>query len=131
MWESLSRGKTLDTGKWIYGDLIHRQIWNVKFCVIRVSDSGFDNYEEYEVFPETVGQFTNVVDKDGKKIFKDDTCWDAHAEEWGVVKFMDGEFTCIFGNVASNLRDTAADYDTDFRGNIHDNPERMDGESDV
>lgn len=70
--EILFIGKRVDNGEWVVGDLIHRQIWKRSLTIIRVSDDGFDHYEEYEVISETVGEFTGLVDKYGKKIFEGD-----------------------------------------------------------
>ena len=67
----LFRGKRVDNGEWIYGDLIHRKIWSSKLCIIRVEDDGFDIYEEYEVIPETIGQYTGM-DINDVKVFKGD-----------------------------------------------------------
>lgn len=70
--EPLFRGKRVDNDEWVVGDLIHRQVWRCSLTIIRVSDDGFDHYEEYEVIPETVGEFTNLTDKNGNKIFEGD-----------------------------------------------------------
>lgn len=66
--EILFKGKRVDNDEWVVGDLIHRQIWSTHLTIIRVSDDGFDHYEEYEVQPETVGQFTGLH---GMTNFKD------------------------------------------------------------
>ncbi len=61
MGEILFRGKRKDNGEWVEGCLVY----DSQHCSIR--DSG---YEYFEVAPETVGQFTGMTDRDGKKIFE-------------------------------------------------------------
>ena len=66
MREILFRGKRVENGKWVDGDLVKR---DKSFYVLQ-SDS--DDYECNEVIPETVGQYTGLDDKYGVKIFEGD-----------------------------------------------------------
>lgn len=58
------RGKNKLTGEWVYGTGIHVTNGQVFINV----DSPFG----YEVVPESVGQFSGFVDKDGREIYEGD-----------------------------------------------------------
>jgi hypothetical protein len=79
--EILFRGQRVDNGNWVEGDLVYRYgdkskpMIHSKVCDITT----FAN-----VIPETVGQFTGLLDKNGKKVFEGDKYKDVTGE-WIVV----------------------------------------------
>ena len=141
MREILFRGKTpsqdkyFDDGEWVQGFYTrfngeeHRI-----YSGYAETDCG-DYYPDWcNVRPETVGQYTGLTDKNGKKIFEGDIVegLDFTAEDggYGVVTFDDGAFE-IVGSCDNNIVGTFHEnyYGKDFEviGNIHDNPELLKG----
>lgn len=131
MREILFRGKRWDNGEWVCGDLLQYQNYTIihsyqRGC--RVAD---------DVDPRTVGQYTGLTDKNGKKIFEGDivdasnSWWDAcgpAGHNSPIIQVEWNGYTCGF--------DPFADYDCDcgvyicgseveIIGNIHDNPELL------
>lgn len=142
MREHLYQGKRKDNGEWVQGDLIHRQIWASSLCVIRESDDGFDHYEEYEVDPETVSEFTGLRDGNGKRIFEGDIVkvdligGGERISEVGIGECFDTDGETIFGIFGKcdegNLiipisEEYAALYEV--IGNKWDNPELLEGKT--
>lgn len=117
------KGKTKDTDKWIYGDLLQyadtAQIWVQ-------TDEGKWNYI---VYPETVCQYTGLTDKNGRKIFEGDIVglYSNYRKEWdyGVVKYGDFNCSCCEGVYGWYFEDgDIRRYDEyEVKGNIYDNPE--------
>lgn len=87
------------------------------------------------MIPDTVGQFTGLTDKNGKKIFEGDICrfygddgysdyavfWDDTTSQW-TVRQIDLE--------AMDVLDSYFAECCEVIGNIHDNPELLEGDRD-
>lgn len=135
MREILFRGKRLDNGEWIDGMLFDGEHFAVIADKIMQSDwhPTIDNFLIFgkQVIPETVGQYTGLTDKNGKKIFEGDICW-----------FYGGEYYsgCWEQNAIIAITDLTDDEQTHYLnnaeyceiiGNIYDNPELLGGKENV
>ena len=121
MREILFRAKRLTDRKWTYGDFTEV----VGDCPRILSN---ENATMYAVAPETVGQYTGLKDKNGKKIFEGDAVWFSDEKERGVVCF--DEIGACF-SVRFDTFDAAFDHlysnELEIIGNVFDNPELMEG----
>lgn len=117
------RGKSILTDEWFYGDLVHSA--DKKRTAILVNDK--DSYDECEVVPETIGQFTSLYDCDGKEIFEGDILdFNGLTVE---VRFVRGAFALLVnGNLDDELYgDCRTDLFANVIGNVYENPDIMKG----
>ena len=114
MREILFRGKRADNGEWVEGDLLHPDIYGNGYSVEDFT-KGKNNC--FDVIPETVGQYTGLTDKSGKKIFEGDIL----SSEWGY-KGEVGLFSIGYAFIKCLFNE-----DCEIIGNIHDNPELLKG----
>ena len=132
------RGKRLDNGEWICGDLMHD---NHGGCYIYPLDS-LGLFTENKVANDTVGQFTGLVDKKGVKIFEGDivecVSWNEYFSKDGqpmepfrrkmYVDFRKGGFKMIEPMpepMKDNEWNIICNGDIVIIGNIHNNPELL------
>lgn len=119
MREILFRGYSTVHRKWFYGDLLH--------CSdgLRIS-----NEESFVgVSKKTIGQFTGLTDKNGKKIFEGDVFDYADCSRYTVVWSDDKVGFYADGITISDFDFLGNFYEEEIEiiGNIHDNPELLGG----
>lgn len=136
MRDILFRAKRIDNGEWVEGDL--RQDRDLETAYI----SGWDYYTtegglerepfEYEIKPETLCQYTELEDKNGKRIWENDIIifsgviihikWSGKDAGWCLV-FRGSPDEHFFGGPLKPDRCKVI-------GNIFDNPELLKGDPD-
>lgn len=130
MREILFRGKRLDNGEWVKGcyykqDFFYGDKKEVHY-IIESNEVLSNDYAllARAVDPATVGQYTGLTDKNGKRIFE----WDvvdilAENEEIGVVTYDDGGFWVEADGFCVDFHHNIYGTELEIIGNIHDNPE--------
>ena len=135
MREILFRGKH-ENGTWLFGSLLilfdeHYIIpnkneelgkWECIQLIIKYAD-------DFRVFPDSIGQFTGLVDRDGERIFEGDVllCTYGNQTTESIVEYDDYGWI-PFTEQTGLLADLYSEFNYDsfeIIGNIHDNPELL------
>lgn len=123
MREILFRGKRIDNGEWEYGNCVFTEN---KVCLIYNQTHSID-LQGFTVEENSVGQYTGMTDKNGKKIFEGDIvryndtihkvifCTINGSAFFGITMPDRGEIWNFDGITCANKMEVI--------GNIHDTPE--------
>lgn len=123
------RGKDIETAEWLYGNIQVPSKQGVPYFMYDC------DHNQKEVIPKTVGQFTGLLDKNGKEIYEGDIIFSQkcdcrailHKVEYNVDNAMfvakpiqgwDFDFCQI-------RKDWVDKYGKEIIGNIYDNPELL------
>lgn len=136
MREILFRGKRLDNGEWVEGDLFHHSDGKTEIFVPKeVLFAG--KYLEgiwRVVDPVTVGQDTSLKDSAGNKIFEGDIVKDIRWGDTYQVHFSEergGYYPFAQGDGCGCCEQDVVDSDeVVVTGNIHDNPDQFEKKED-
>ena len=138
MREILFRAKSNygNVGEWEYGLVAQPHVTEkgvvTSYYFTKICENGWTS--QRTVSANTIGQYTGLTDKNGKKIFEGDIIagavwWQEQAKN-GLVAFKDGSFGLIWyrGEVEQfNAFTSMCNIEYEVIGNIHDNPELLKG----
>ena len=133
MREILFKAKRLDNGEWIEGCYFSKPILNYH-CIL-------EGENQWQIDPNTLCQFTGLIDKDGNKIWENDIVdvsdcwWNAHGPAGynsPIVLVEWNEYNCGFDPFANYDCDCEVYYDAKnvkVIGNKFDNPTLLEGDN--
>lgn len=126
MREILFRGKRIENGEWVYGSLV---LWYDGSISI---ETGVYDAPMYAVDPATIGQYTGLTDKNGKRIFEGDLITIPGSKRQGLPAPVTwSNFDARFEICRRGFNPICLDGDEgiyEVIGNIHDNYEFLEGE---
>lgn len=115
--------------RWVYGGVLQGAgDRSIIYGGLNVNDPAM-GLEKWIIYSDTLGQFTGATDKNGKKIFEHDIA--RFDKGVFVVRYSDCRmgfcFDGLFGRGCQPGFTTPHWEDVEIIGNIHDNPELLEG----
>lgn len=119
MREIVCRGKRKDNGEWIYGFYAYKHDGDRHFILKEtIADVGPSYFTDYEVFAESVGQHTQLINKKGREIHEGDILYYKLTDVYSRVEYEKGAFWAGEAPLIDCLEE-------DVVGNVFDNPELL------
>jgi uncharacterized phage protein (TIGR01671 family) len=128
------RGKSIETGNWIYGSLIVDSMTGKEAAIVDFADidDGIQSFSLEKVYIETVGQYIGSNDKNGKEIYEGDILSQTFYEGSApccVIELRGGQFVGV--NIDKSTRHIKDEYQNKnwlhwtIIGNIYENKELL------
>ena len=136
MREILFRAKRIDNGEWVEGYYLKTTLGkdiepsDVIFAPFKINRSG--QWGWIKVLPETLCQFTGMVDKNGRRIWENDIIKHEISDTIGVVKWYHEDYVGWYVDdvVVDEQQFTDEMWnECEVIGNIFDHPELLKGEA--
>jgi uncharacterized phage protein (TIGR01671 family) len=134
MREILFRGKRTDNGEWVEGGYSYCGKDNTHFMTTMYEDRISYIGDHIQVDPSTIGQFTGLTDKNGKKIWEGDIIRvsgyskrgynTGHMSTVALVTFDRLCWSCGSKSLY-NYSTLGEEFSIEVIGNIQDNPDLM------
>lgn len=126
MRDILFRGKCGYNDEWVEGFYYQAKLYRsdkelCHYITIPHPESDGQPSDHIMVHPETVGQFTGLTDKNGKKIFEGDIVKDTTDGVIREVFYSDGSAMFLKKGILKSCLGNP--FNLEIIGNIHDNPE--------
>ena len=141
MREILFRGKAINrdegyhrteykNGEWVYG--LVTKLYDEQFENLPAEMTNTNGISGIEIDHKTVGQYTGILDKNGKKIFEGDIVRNRNKyfQFVGIVTYQNGQFLVdwkLHQRIADGVISSVATHHIgnadEVIGNIYDNPE--------
>lgn len=127
------RGKTIEcagmrqAGEWAYGGYFVDDCYGGcpegKHHIVEWNSTGLGYFAHTEVLRETVGQFTGIKDKNGKKVYEGDVVLNEDSQH-AIVKY-DNSTAQFYLDLFEHGATSFLVGDIIVKGNMYDNPELL------